>query len=136
MRHIKLFITKNRSKIQTIFFSGKLVLINKLKCLKNSFFENVIYQLLQQRASIADQYTFEVGTMMYQHSKQALPPCISSFVSPFSSIHNRRTQSTTKNDLYKCIFLNSPFCDAKSLSNTKAPRLECYSHQHKRSKFQ
>ena len=38
--------------------------------------------------------------MMYQHSKQALPPCISSFFSPISSIHSRRTRSTTKKNLY------------------------------------
>ena len=49
---------------------------------------------------IADQYTFEVGKMMYQHSKQALPPCISSFFSPISSIHSRRTRSSTKKNLY------------------------------------
>ena len=49
---------------------------------------------------IADQHTIEVGKMMYQHSKQALPPCISSFFSPISSIHSLRTGSTTKKNLY------------------------------------
>ena len=49
---------------------------------------------------IADQCTVEVGKMMYQHSKQALPPCISSFFSPISSIHSRRTRSSTKKNLY------------------------------------
>ena len=48
---------------------------------------------------IADQYTYEVGKMLYQHSKQSLPPCISSFFSPISSIHSGRTQSTTKKNL-------------------------------------
>ena len=44
---------------------------------------------------IADQYTFEVGKMMYQHSKQALLLCISSFfllfLNPQSSypMHNQ-----------------------------------------------
>ena len=45
---------------------------------------------------IADQYTFEAGKMMYQHSKQAFPPCISSFFSPIFSIHSRRTRSKKK----------------------------------------
>ena len=39
-RHIELFITENCLKIKTIFFSEKLVLVNKLKSIKNSFFEN------------------------------------------------------------------------------------------------
>ena len=68
---------------------------------------------------IADQYTFEVGKMMYQHSKQALPLCISLFFYPISSIHSRRIRSSSKKT---CILQNSPFHDAKSLSNTKAQK--------------
>ena len=49
---------------------------------------------------IADQYTFEVGKMMYQHFKHALPSCISCFFSPISSMHSRCTRSTTKKNLY------------------------------------
>ena len=51
-------------------------------------------------SKIADQYTFEVGKIMYQHSKQALPPCISSFFSHISSIHSHRTRSSAKKNLY------------------------------------
>ena len=51
-------------------------------------------------SKIADQYTFEVGKIMYQHSKQALPSCISSFFSHISSIHSHRTRSSTKKNLY------------------------------------
>ena len=56
---------------------------------------------------IADQYTFEVRKMMYQHSKQALPLCISSIFSPISSIHCRRTQSTSKAGVTRSSFLQS-----------------------------
>ena len=69
---------------------------------------------------IADQCTFQVGKMVYQHSKQALPPCISSiffllFLLFIVVVPNLQLKKT-------CIFQNSPFHDAKSLSNTKAPK--------------
>ena len=82
---------------------------------------------------IADQYTFEVEKMMYQHSKQAIPPCISSFFLLFL-LSTVVVPDPQPRKTY--ILLNSPFHDAKSLSNTKAPKFKKLFHYHNRSKFQ
>lgn len=49
---------------------------------------------------ISDLFRFEVGKLMFQHSKNMLPPCFSSMFTYLSSIHSLSTRSKLRKDLY------------------------------------
>ena len=84
-------------------YLAKLLLQNKaIRIISNCNYQSPITSHFYKLGilKIADQYTFEVGKMMYQHFRQALSPCISSFFPPISSVHSRHTRSSTKKNLY------------------------------------
>ena len=49
---------------------------------------------------ITDLYQFEIAKIMHQFSTQSLPSCFADLFHSISDIHDRRTKSTVKNDLY------------------------------------
>ena len=49
---------------------------------------------------ISDLYQFEIAKIMHQFSTQSLPSCFADLFDRISNIHDRRTRSTVKNNLY------------------------------------
>ena len=49
---------------------------------------------------LADLFNYEMAKIMYQFSKQTLPSHLNCLFDPFSTVHERCTRSTTKQNLY------------------------------------